>query len=184
MSNRIPNMQTLTIKDPQDAIVAARVMLGFQPENSLVVLPIGGGPAARLDLGPTQEMRAALAMARAHWNAVLVLVYTDSDAEFLRYLAVMPEILPGITLIDVMHAPNADPDAGRTRADIVAEAQAVTHPHEAEELALAAWRNGDGATAWAMHDRAAELVGAQSLRMQLLAMALECAVNPRKGQPA
>lgn len=33
-------MQTFTIKDPQDAIVAARAILGFQPENSLVVLSL------------------------------------------------------------------------------------------------------------------------------------------------
>lgn len=170
-------MQTITIKDAADAIDAAARLIGFHPQNSLVVLPIGNGPTARVDLESPSALAESLAMARSHWGTVLVLIYTDSREKFTIFEAAVPAILPGITVVDVIHAPNDS--TGRTRADLVTEAQAVVHADEAEERAVAAWRRGDGAAAWVMYDRAVALSGGASLRMQLLRVALECAVDPR-----
>lgn len=85
---------TLTAKSPEDILAAVPVVLGFCPEDSLVMLTFGGREQfhARLDLpaGPDaipECVDTVLRPASAHGVAAVVFVLYSADAALVRRLS-------------------------------------------------------------------------------------------------
>lgn len=169
-------------------------ILGFRPEDSLVVVGMkANAPTARVDLEATADMKAALISALPYWqdSGVLVVQYGMTPAR-----PDLEQILPGIQIIGAfqfcdlggigvilewdgtvigMHQSSVG-----TRADKIKAAEKINDADEAEMLAVAAYKSGDGATAWIMHDRARDL-GKSSSTLESLARHLLEAIPPSEG---
>ena len=165
---------TVTVSSRADLLALVPHVLGFQPQNSLVILGLGAGsPTARLDMPRTEEERRltaeTLAPAVKHWSQVAVVGYTD-DTEAWEALSI-PALLPGVGVAAVFRqrpeevVPEFSGDLSRlacqhpapNREALRAEAQKVTDPKTAADAAWRAYRAGDGASAWCYSDRATAL---------------------------
>lgn len=195
-------MRSISIKSAADVAMLVPSLIGFEPDESIVVLGVGGAPIARVDIpGPTVAEYAELASAFSapvqHWRTagVLIVAYTADPALFDYWIRHGSATLPGVELIDMIrvhdgkwYAPfdtegtpfvsHADPEVASSREVLVAEAQQVESADEAERLAITAWHKGDGARAWCFYDRAVVLAGQESDHMCRLALALAKATNP------
>jgi hypothetical protein len=107
---------TLTARGPEDLLAAVPVVLGFQPEESLVMLTFGAPRTfhARLDLPPPGEamalaemLEALLGPCRAHEvDHVAFVVYTGDRGLAARLAAVLVPafVAEGIGVVDVLRA--------------------------------------------------------------------------------
>lgn len=169
-------MERITITDRDDVLAVVARMLGFQPQESLVVITIGGGPTARVDLASPAVLAESLApMLRHIHTGVLVVTYTANPGSTLGLLDQLDLILPGVQVYDAFEASH---QAGPTREDLVQQADEIDDPDEAEALAWQAYESGDGASAWIYLDRANALRGFESGEAALLAVLLAGAVRP------
>lgn len=185
---------TLTIKTPDDALAVVVRMLGFEPEESIVVLGIGGNaPTARVDLPKlTEDLEASLreyaelavmlAPMREHLTRALVIVFTAKERHGELALGLMEAWLPGVEVVDAfVHVTQGAPENGRAaRMEQCTQAATV---EEAELLAHQAWEAGDGALAWGYLDRAAELGPRTNVGHVVERYLLEC-VPPTRGEDA
>jgi hypothetical protein len=107
---------TLTAHGPADLLAAVPVVLGFRPEESLVMLTFGGVRSfhARLDLPPRDDaaardevVRALLAPCRRHAVDHVAFVVYSGDAILASRLAaslVPAFVADGIGVVDVLRA--------------------------------------------------------------------------------
>lgn len=108
---------TFTAKRREDLLAAVPVVLGFLPEQSLVMLTFGAGPSfhARVDLPASDDDEAAraeierllLAPCRTHEVEQVLLVVYSGDAGLAAWLAaalVPAFVADGIAVIDVLRA--------------------------------------------------------------------------------
>jgi hypothetical protein len=107
---------TLTARAPEDLLAAVPVVLGFRPQQSLVMLTFGAGRSfhARLDLPPPGEVEAVgeivellLAPSRTHQVAHVAFVVYSDDAPLAARLAaaVVPAfVAEGIPVLGVLRA--------------------------------------------------------------------------------
>lgn len=189
-------MSTLTIRTPGDIPAVVASTLGFHPEDSLVIIGIGG-PTARVDLGPVDETLDAFAPAVPHWQTIVMVVYTDNHdtltdlatAWWTRFpdvqIAVAARVHDGMvyTNADDPGTPAKTPDGPRRvvkdRATLESEAAEVDSPDVAWTIAEGAYDAGNGAMAWCFLDRYVALIGGQSdARADALAVKLYAAVPP------
>ena len=186
---------TRIIRDTSDVIALIDDVMHFRPTNSFVVVPIAGGPTARLDLDTYSTMRTRLAPAHRHWQGrpVIVAIYSDTDDMPLS-ITDCESVLPGITIVELIHVkghhaksmldPHGTwtdvPQATSTREDLVAEAAKVNDPREAYEKAGLAWMSGDGATANTYIERCQELGGHPGLA-DLIRLTVN-SIDPRTGE--
>lgn len=177
--------ETVTVRSTEQIHAVVAQILGFHPTDSLVVMGVGGGPTARMDTLPFDEVRSALTPALPHWGRVILVGY---DAGY-RLLGQVAGWLTneGIDVAAAIDAPNGAGVGQRShspldarqvldsRDALEAEAASVTSVTEAETVALAAYDVGQGARAWAYLDRAVAL---GSTSMGDLRWRLENAVKP------
>jgi ADP-ribose pyrophosphatase YjhB (NUDIX family) len=107
---------TLTARGPEDLLAAVPVVLGFHPEDSLVMLTFGAERSfhARLDLPATADERdvadvvdALLAPSQKHEVDHVVFVVYSADAALAARLAaalVPAFVADGIGVVDVLRA--------------------------------------------------------------------------------
>lgn len=189
---------SIRIASPADIPPVIASVLGFIPEDSLVVLGIGAGaPTARVDLAPGAV--ASMAPAVPHWSTVLVGVYTDDATLAAATIAEFRSTWPDLTVADAIHVdplgavngehrPSAVDLPPRrvlaSRAAVEAEAAAVEAAPEALDVAWNAYKAGDGARAWCYLDRARAIgvTGESDLTARYLEHCLATAVNPRDAQ--
>ncbi len=106
---------TLTARGPEDLLAAVPVVLGFHPDDSLVMLTFGAERTfhARLDLPPTPEedlaevVAAVLGPSRRHAVECVAFVVYSGDPSLAAALAaaLVPAFLAeGIGVIDVLRA--------------------------------------------------------------------------------
>ena len=106
-------MSTTAIKvsSPQQLLGTVPVMIGFHPEDSLVVVCVSGGrrrigPVARVDLRDldTDRLRALGSTLAPHVDTVIVIVYGGQDevtaADLRQHL--------GLDVDDILWVPNGD----------------------------------------------------------------------------
>lgn len=180
--------ESLTIRTAQDVINIVPRILGFTPQDSLVVLGTGrGAPSARIDL--SDKIGDALAPALPYWvgQTVVVLVYTADVAAWRRARRAHASWLPGVNVADVIHVEPAS-EVGPTGSSLDAVSVAETRDDLRRlydgasddalvTIAAQAWRAGAGATTWVGIDIARER-GLQSAVLDRLADALEAVVRP------
>jgi hypothetical protein len=185
-------MTTLKLSTPGDIPLVAAHVLGFIPSDSLVILGIGGGPHARVDLGP--EAVASLSVALPHWSTVLAVVYSDDATDLEAYRVALDLAFPTLQVVNIVHV---DP-AGRVNGQHSAATVETPHKriassrdeltreaadeHDADTalvVALTAYEVGDGAKAWIYLDRARELGLADDTQARELDRKLRTAVDPR-----
>jgi Domain of unknown function (DUF4192) len=104
----------LTAREPEDLLAAVPVVLGFYPEQSLVMLTFGAGPTfhARVDLPPPADeealyetVDAVLGPSRFHAvEHVAFLVYTADPVAAARLAAALVPAFAaeGISVVDVL----------------------------------------------------------------------------------
>lgn len=184
-------METIVLSSPDQVHGYVAQALGFHPVDSVVVLGVNGGPLARVDPDPIEELVMALAPVIRHWSRVIVIGYGTGQPIAAELSAVFKGI--GLDVDATFLAPNGRTvgartdsvmDAGRvlgSREEMTAEARLVNEPAEAEALAWEAWRAGRGAQAWAFHDRAVELAGPTESMTELAAQIVGGA-DPRSAQ--
>lgn len=198
--------ETASLKSPAQIPAIVAGFLGFEPSDSLVILGLGGGPSARVDVNPDSlaDAVSALTAAARHWtNGVVVALYSDTvDMLDLEHalMSDMPEVevkaLVTVTNVSgrvVVTDPNGntyEPDSGdlpdslrakrvvKSRDELVAEASATTNAGEAWGVAIEAYRAGDGARAWVYLDRF-HAMSAPTDDSMLLAHFLTEAVDPK-----
>lgn len=193
---------TVTFRSPADLPAVVETFLGFRPSESLVVLGIGGGPSARVDIEPDTVASAVIALQAAaqHWTrGVVVAVYSDtveaSDVErqMRRYLpAVQVMLIADVDQFDNVidsqgnvHAPTTPAGlparhARPSRESIVADAERETSAGAAWGVAVNAYRAGDGAKSWIYLDRFHALCdGERTVDSLLLTYLLTNAVDPK-----
>lgn len=186
---------TVTCKNPHDIVGIVPYLLGFEPENSLVVMGINGAPTCRIDMpttaGEFNTVREALASARVHWKprGAVVVCYTDDTQAWERVKAHADDLLPGVVVIDTILASDclAIPPEGteqleppaRSRQVFADEAAQVDDADEAASLAWGAYRKGDGARAWCFIERARTL-GPNTASLDALEKALYDCVPPER----
>lgn len=181
--------RSLSIKAPADIPNAVRTFLGFDPTDSYVVLGIGGGPTARVDIGPAALIAASLVTAAPHWSNGVVAVAYSSDPAALGDLAQILETLDvpvrlaahvGESTVTVGESTEPYYNGGRSREDVMADVvAAVSDPDEADEEAWRAYLDaGNGALAWLYLDRAEALRGERSQKGADLARYLIQATPP------
>ena len=106
--------RTLTVRTPTDALALAPIVLGFHPQESLVVLTFGGvGFHARVDLprdrGGREEVVSLLvrALQANPCSTVMVLLYSEDEAACRALAAALvPAVTDGLGLsvADVVRA--------------------------------------------------------------------------------
>jgi hypothetical protein len=199
----------VTLKSPADIPAVVDAMLGFTPSNSLVVLGLGGGPSARVDIASGETLIAAveaLSGAAEHWakgKGTIVALYSD-DVDMVDLEYAMATLLPDVpvaimvevtTMYGPTHVidtdgnlfvatPSQDPEIAARRVvssrdALVEEAQQTTDANEAWVVAREAYRAGDGARSWVYLDRFHALNGQRTVDSMLLERFLTEAVNPR-----
>lgn len=198
-------METLKISTPGDVANVIPRILQFHPQDSLVILSLGGGPIARIDLGTASEMADALSSALHHWsNGVIVAFYCDAET-FESRESELDRILPGVPVRialridggmtfhpgDLYGTSYSDAPTGTaldsttvqtSRHALEDDAATINDAATAEILAVAAYLEGVGARAWVYADRAVALSnGVVSARMQTLGRLLQSAVPPKAG---
>lgn len=106
----------LTASKPEDLLAAAPLVLGFRPEQSLVMLTFGrgGGFHARVDLPPPGDASAVdeivallLAPCRAHRVATVAFLVYSADSRQAAELAaalVPAFVADGINVVDLLRA--------------------------------------------------------------------------------
>jgi pyocin large subunit-like protein len=196
-------MAKLTLKTPGDIPAVVEAFLGFTPSDSLVIMSIGGGPSARVDItvDTVADAVGAMAVAAPHWtNGVIVAVYSETvDAVDVGHAiaATMPQVSvratvtvrPDRTVVDdtgATHAPTSPdmPDEVRarrladSRAELEAEAAEVEDAPTAWILARESYRAGNGARAWVYLDRYVKLNHGHSLASKILERFLREAIDP------
>lgn len=196
-------MQTITFKGPQSIPSYVETFLGFTPSDSLVVLGIGGGPSARVDVEETTVWHVVQALhpCLEHWQdrGVMVAVYSD-DVELAEVRAAFGFILPGVDVhmlvtVDehdvvtdhegVEYHPRRDADLPSktvrpSREALVADAERIIDPAAALSTAISAYFEGDGAKAWVYLDRFNVLDGGSAdSKPLILQRLLTNAVNPK-----
>lgn len=182
--------EIVTVTHPGQLLAVTAQILGFHPVDSLVILGLGGGPTARVDAGPVEEIKAAMDPALVHWSRVVVLGYgtgrvlVDPIRKWLRTQGV--EVVTDLEVDNVegvgqVSGSSLDARVVRaSRAELEAEAWQIDSVHAAEVVARAAYRAGDGARAWAFYDRAVALAdGKVSPNMADLDRRLRLAIDPR-----
>lgn len=180
----MPDTRRVSIKSPGDIAAVACSIMGFTPVESLVIVGLGGGPFARVDLpedaaglGATMT---ALAPAAKHWaNGVLLVVFSEHDLlsdVTTAFWQRMPDVAvhlavrthDGSTFVDgttVENRTDAVDRAGlrapltETREDLARATEAVTDAAEALTLAWSSYDTGNGARAWCFYDRHLALGG-------------------------
>lgn len=181
------NKKVHSISSPADVPRLVREVIGFEPTDSLVVIGLGGGVIARIDLGDVAVMAMSLQPAVPHLsNGAIVATYGPSGDVGRVVAAVLgvrvmacAHIWQGVATLGNQSEPYAGD--GRTRADLATDvAAAVSDADEADDEATRAWRAGNGALAWAYLDRARELRGSHSDRGRELAHRLQTAQDPRE----
>lgn len=194
---------TVRIQSLTDVAAFVPRLLGFHPENSLVVLPFSGGPIARIDIGAPHDLAGAFASALGHWSKVAVVAYTDStfDAGVLEVSTGV--YLPGIEVAAFLRVHGGrvfgpgdsdglayNPDAPTGTSLDVKHVAASRNEHEmdaaevsdietAELLALESYKAGDGARAWTYCDRVRALNDGKSTPpVKVVEAALVNAIDP------
>lgn len=194
--------QTFTLSSPASIPAFVEAALGFTPSDSLVVLGLGGGPSARVDIDTdtVEDAVMALATAASHWRTgVLVAIYSDYvtmgrvERAFRNYLpSVEVKIIVDIDEHDVVtdadgveHRP-VRPEGLPTktvrpsRESIVADAERVVSSASAFRTAVEAYREGDGAKSWIYLDRFHALnEGERTDQSLILERLLTLAVDPK-----
>lgn len=192
----------VTVKDPGQVPAIVERILGFVPRESLIVLGIGGGPVARVDLGDVDALMAGLAPARGHWVQVVLVLYSDDPEVVLEYEAAWVREFPGIEVLGVVRVHddtvyrdgvahprtvvNLGPLAARAVAPSRDEMAAsitgdVRTTEEALTMALEAYRVGDGAKAWVCLERFEDLGGPpENVIYRGLSALLTNAVDPKE----
>ena len=194
-------MDTMEINNRVDVLNAIPEMLGFTPEESVVIISHGRGPHARLDMphnpAEREQLRSALAPGvTRHWAhslGVLVILYTQDAPSAMSFFLDFQSYLPGVVVADAFRYHNGliyDPELlegvwahgvkenPKRREDLEALAAKCTTVAQAEEEALGAWSSGDGALGWTYLDQA-EKLGELSLMGQFVKHALTQAIDPR-----
>lgn len=187
----------VSIKSPADFPGVVAGVLGFIPADSLVILGIGGGPTARVDLGLSpRDSVEPMESAFQHWTRVVVLTYTDDDTERVSKYAASVLRSHGIDVVATgrvdtsnrvhsggnvflaadVPAEFAERRITEARDDYLAEAAKITDADAALALAEEFWSKGNGALAWIFADRYAEISG---IRATDLEARLTDAVDPR-----
>lgn len=201
-------IHTVTSPAGLPPIIAA--MLGFEPTNSLVILPIGSGraPTARIDLDPTVDpdsLHDVFAPARRYWSQVAVVLYTDDQNLAEHFGDSIERILPGVT-VDIVcrvahghiatldgsrswaidsHTGNQEIDARvvhPSRDDLARDAETITEARAALTMAIHAYKAGNGARALTYLDRCHALQpDDDTTRLaRLLEVAIAHAVDPNE----
>lgn len=199
---------TITVHNRAEAAAAIPVLLGFHPNESIVIVGIGNdAPSARLDLpGISHEALAEVlepAVSARHWReGCLVVVFTEGNglaAEIL--LTTASRWLPGVPVLDAFRVtagecfgpwesagasvvPMVTPDrpVAASRAELVPAIQEHIDPDELLSRAIAAWKEGNGAAAWIYLDRLEEVAGWPDPlpeRALRLASLMRAAANPK-----
>lgn len=194
---------TVSIKSPADIPAVVAALLGFTPTESLVIVAIGGGPTARVDITTDTVTDAVTAMASAesHWtNGVLVAVYSD-EVSPLDVEHAMASIMPSVKVIDtitvtpsgdvvttagdvMIAAPSTNANIAAkqvapSRESFVAEAAAITDEAEAWLMARESYLAGNGARSWCFLDRFVVLHKGETAESMHLTVLLEQAVDPK-----
>ena len=151
-------MNTVRIRNAEDVRTLMVDVLHFHPSNSLVIMPVGGGPVARIDLGDLDDMSQGLAPAAPYWTngVILALVTDDTGADVAAHTAMLDAL--GVRVLVAFTFPNPD-DTATAREDLVTLAAMTEDAEDAERLAWDAYRAGDGALAWCYLDRHEALTG-------------------------
>lgn len=201
--------ERVTLKQPGDIPAVVEAFLGFKPEDSLVILGVGGGPMARVDITHDTIVEAVSAMATAapHWTAgVVIAVYSDEVSPLdigSAMLSILPDVPVRLTvqvlqtvagqvvvsddgsIVQAMTPDMPDTLAGKrvhsSREALVAEAAQTTSADEAWMVARESYRVGDGAKAWVFLDRFHAL-SERTEESAMLARFLTEAVSPRSEQ--
>jgi hypothetical protein len=197
----------VTLKSPADIPAVVDAMLGFTPSNSLVVLGLGGGPSARVDITSGETLIAAvesLTTAAQHWGkGTIVALYSD-DVDMVDLEYAMATLLPDVPVaimveVTTMYGPThvidtdgnlfvatppQDPEMAAKRVvssrdALVEEAEQTTSADEAWMMAREAYRAGDGARSWIYLDRFHALGGSRTPDSMILERFLTQAINPR-----
>lgn len=198
-------MTTVTLRTPAEIVKAVPHLIGFEPSDSLVVVSLGGGPHARVDLGDEEGLMQSLGHALPHWTGGVLLVVYGSHEEHRRIWNHAAHIFPSVPIMAVLgvrgQVVHRDPDdegealeaelpealtaksVAPTRDHLVEEAAQVEEADDAERLAVESYERGDGARAWAYYDRAVVLRGEATEAMCTLAQALTTAAPPPNWTP-
>jgi len=136
--------KTFTARQPVDLVAAVPYLLGFHPEDSVVLMTFGPGETfhARVDLPVEEDAQAAVAemltgvVVRHGIERVAILVYTEvAWVAATFHDAVVPAMVTaGVDVIDVLRVGRhrfhsaADPDDPGTAYDLRA------HPFTAEQV--------------------------------------------------
>lgn len=167
-------MESITITNREDAVCVVPKVVGFQPENSLVFLGLGGnGMAGRVDIAEPDVMEEVFARVQHQMSPqVIVICYTDDEQLASRIAGHVDDIFSTPEVVDCfryydgnvydpmglgMTGTPVEVDGSRTRADLVAAAALIVDVAEAIESGVNCWRAGNGAKAWTLLDRAVEL---------------------------
>lgn len=191
-------MTSLTIKTPGDVPAVVEATLGFVPSNSLVIVGVGGGLTARVDLG--DEAVTSLAPAAPAWARVMLVVYSTDPGTLLDYEHAFTCTYPAVEVVvavrvcgDTVHSAFGDftrttPDLGMRGARVVRSSREELADHiaatvhttaEALLLAMESYRAGDGASAWMYLERFTALGGStDSPVYSIVSLALTHGIDP------
>lgn len=197
----------VTIHSRAEAAALVPSLLGFHPSESIVIIGVGEGmPTARIDFCEvsTSRLRDAIlpAIHGGHWkDGCILAIFTEGEVNRAEILIMeAPTWLPGISVLDAFRVTNGEcfgpweatgqkvpaplvetgPIAA-SRAELVPDAGSLTDVDQIITKAIAAWKSGNGASAWIYLDRLNELIedpkDPPQRALQLIAL-LQTAVNP------
>ncbi len=136
--------RTLKARNPDDLLAVVPVVLGFHPENSMVMLTFGASPSsfhARIDLPPAHEIPAAgsLLLAAAETNrvarAAFILYTTDADlAAFAADWLTLEFEESGIPVVAVLRADGRQWFAADGSTGEGQPYDATTHPFAVQSI--------------------------------------------------
>ncbi|MGO4256205.1 DUF4192 domain-containing protein [Marmoricola sp. RAF53] len=139
-----PTPATFTARNPTDLLAVVPFVLGFHPEDSVVLLTFGPGESfhARMDLPVVEHEQRQVArllrevVGRHGAGRVALVLYTEDAgaAEAFAAVAVPPLLSAGVEVIDVIRTDGerfhhvGEPDDGGTAYDL------SSHPYTADQV--------------------------------------------------
>lgn len=190
----------VSLTGPASIPAVVETFLGFTPADSLVVLGLGGGPSARVDIEPGLVWHSieALVTAAHHWTGGIVVALYSTTVDIAEVDTALAYLLPGVTVQVIVtvdeHDVVTDDEGNRhrperpealpartvrpSRESLVADAERVTTPSSAWALARQSFLDGDGAKAWVYLDRFHALA-ASTPKSEALGRFLTDAISPK-----
>lgn len=139
-----PTPATFTARNPTDLLAVVPYVLGFHPEDSVVLLTFGPGESfhARMDLPVVEHEQRQVArllrevVGRHGSDRVALVLYTEDAgaAQAFAAVAVPPLLAAGVEVIDVIRTDGerfhhvGEPDDGGTAYDL------SSHPYTADQV--------------------------------------------------